>query len=388
VIAPPDGGHCDSAQDEYWYHVSPQDNLPIAPGIPRPGTLERVATFLRAIDADTLPHLPPAIAEHLLADPSSLDGMRLLAGLSDKRLYLDLSYRLSRRLRDDGHGSLCGCEPNQLTRHTTSTLVGMLHKSPVRDEVAAEVAQYLTDAGLHRLALALSVLDGGQREGLVMSFVASTEAQQSEAKRRGHGAEAALASLLLTLGVTVVPADKAANPMGSYDPNFDANRWKLCDRVAGTTYSADLALLDETGSLAVCVQGLIHSSDPGQFGVDKSNQTVDIRRILDQTGQGQLWGLVDGVGYSENKTGTINKLLMAFHKFGQVNSLYKFGLACHSMGLTQVSAIALDPGYPERCRAAMIEKYVPSDVEILASADPPHGLRPIGAGWGTLFVNG
>jgi len=219
-----------------------------------------------------------------------------------------------------------------------------------------------------------------------MSFVASKEAQQSEAKRRGHGAEAALALLLSDLGVTIVPPDKATNPMGAHDPNFDAAEWRLCDREAGVTYSTDLAITTGGGTLVACVHGLIHSSDPGQFGVDKSNQTVEIRQILDETGIGQLWGLLDGVGYSENKSGTINKLLKACHVFGQVNSLYKFGLACHTAGLVAVKAICFDTGYSAEALSGMSNRYVPHDVEIIQTPGDRPELAPVEAGWATLLI--
>ena len=386
TVVPPARGHCNTVEDEFWYHVSPQHGLPIASGATTPANLDRVSGFLTTLEQAIECGLKAHVAAHLVADPESLKGMRLLSGLSDKRLYLDLSYRLSRVERADGLSSICGCDPHDLTRHSTAFFINLLKTSSVRDQLADELADYLTTAGLERLAIALIALEPQQRQDLVMNFVASKEAQQSEAKRRGHGAEAALAVLLEDLGVTFVPFDKATNPMGAHDPNFNAAEWELCDREVGATYSADLAITTGDGTLIACVQGLIHSSDPGQFGVDKSNQTVEIRQILDGTGNGQLWGLLDGVGYSENKSGTINKLLQACHVFGQINSLYKFGLACHEAKLVEVKAISFNAGYSAKALAGMSNRYVPGDVEIIQTPSERPELVPVGAGWATLLL--
>ena len=67
---------------------------------------------------------------------------------------------------------------------------------------------------------------------------------------------------------------------------------------------------------------MIHTSDPGQYGVNKSDETVDIyRRIgaynaeVAQEQKVYLLGSVDGVGFSENPNGTIVKMLDAFDDF-------------------------------------------------------------------------
>ena len=150
TVPPPARGHCDTVEDEFWYHVSPQHGLPIAPGATTPANLDRVSGFLTTLQQAIESGLDAAVAAHLIADPESLVGMRLLAGLSDKRLYLDLSYRLSRIERVDGSGSICGCPPQGLTRHGTTYFINLLKATSVRDQLAAELAHYLTTAGLER----------------------------------------------------------------------------------------------------------------------------------------------------------------------------------------------------------------------------------------------
>lgn len=386
MIEPPGTGHCNTPEDEFWYHVSPQEGLPLAPGTSERTSLDPVEDFLLDLDEDSDAYLAESVRDHLLDTPESLNGLRLLAGMSDKRLYLDLSYRLSRVPASSPNISLCGCAPNALTRHSTTFFINLLKKSPSRHKVADEISVYLVEAGLARLTVALSALTPDQRKPLVIAFAARQEAQQNEAKRRGHGAEATLARLLQNLNVRIEPVDKANNPMGAQDPHFDANTWELYDQRQEGTYSADLAIIGPGNELTACIQSLIHSSDPGQFGVNKSDETVLIRDILDSTGKGEIWGLLDGVGYSENKSGTINKLIDAFHSFAQINSLYKIALDCHRLGLVTVHGILFDDKYPAACKEPMIGRYVPSDIPVLDTlpVSPPNQF--ITAGWATVII--
>ena len=69
------------------------------------------------------------------------------------------------------------------------------------------------------------------------------------------------------------------------------------------------------------VQSLIHTSDPGQYGVNKSDETVDIKKMINRYNEKYpqkpvyLIGNVDGVGFSENPNGTIAKMLGVFDSF-------------------------------------------------------------------------
>ena len=64
--------------------------------------------------------------------------------------------------------------------------------------------------------------------------------------------------------------------------------------------------------MRVFVQGLIHSSDPGQYGVNKSGETVLVKTGLTKHNstspiKKELWGLVDGVGFIENEPSYLAK---------------------------------------------------------------------------------
>ena len=77
---PPAFGHCDTVADEFWYHVSPQAAIPIAPGANAPANLDHVLGLLTDIEAALDTGLEAELEKLLLANPGSLPGLRLLAG--------------------------------------------------------------------------------------------------------------------------------------------------------------------------------------------------------------------------------------------------------------------------------------------------------------------
>ena len=100
------------------------------------------------------------------------------------------------------------------------------------------------------------------------------------------------------------------------------------------------------------MQSLIHTSDPGQYGVNKSDETVDIKKLIDKYNETHpekpvyLIGNVDGVGFSENPHRTIEKMLDAFDSFVQINTMFKASLYMQQLGLTSgVRYIMLDDDY-------------------------------------------
>jgi len=386
---------CGSRESEYWTHVSSQDELPIAAGASATPLLAKVDAILEATPLDSgADRLAEVVEGCLLSEPGLIHQLRLLIGLSDKRMYLDLSYAFSRTAGVGTAPTLCGCKPHELTRHSLSFFEQMLSGGSARGQKAAKlIARYLVEKGIGDILGVYKKLTAGQRATVIARLVLPKEAQQNEAKRRGHGAEVEFARAVQMLGCGFLPKDKITNPMGSGDPNVDPDTFTLAKREPGRTYSFDVLVADGKGNIAVCVQGLVQSSDPGQFGVDKSNQTVEIRKLIDRfnarsSGRSvQLWGVVDGVGYSENKEGTINKMLSAFHVFVQMRSLYKVGLALHELGLCSVKAILFDRTFYSESALQQMCRYVPEDVEVLAvGALPNAAFQRVTLGCATLFV--
>ncbi len=390
---------CDTREDEYWTHVSAQEELPVAGEIAPvrpPERLDRVVEALPDDPAEAV--MQTVVADELVRDPRILDDLRLLVSVSDKRCYLDLSYLFSRAFDPTRPGkTLCGCPPQSLKRHQLSffrNLLSRAGKEPDRARAAAAIiSRYLVvTKGLSPILKVYGRLGVRERDAIVKSLVLPGESQQREAKRRGHGVEGALAELVGAVGCAVVPTDKAENPMGSTDPNVDPETFKVVSRDADRTLSFDLLILDSRSEVRVCVQSLVQSSDPGQFGVEKAKDTRNARSAVDSfdqahggDGRVELWGLLDGVGYSENKNGTINRLLGDVHEFIQLKTLYKAALALHRLGLARIAAIEFDPGFYRAETMAAMGRYVPGDVAIVAPGDEVD-RRPVPAGCATIYL--
>jgi hypothetical protein len=372
-------GKINNLSEEFWYHVSQQHELPLAANQTADQEISTLNSLADSVKTKTVDELADQLASEIIKDPRLVELLRTLISVSDKRLYLDLSYQFSRLPHPKINGAtLCGCAPEALTRHSTSFFLNQIKKSQHRDEniravaraSAGAVAKYFLEKGLAAMLQFYSGLTENDRDLLVRHLIMPGEIQQAEAKLRGHGIEQSLAVLLKAIGCQMIPEGKSENPMGSHDPNIDPVNMQIDERDPEKTFSTDLVLLGEDRSPSAFVVGLIHTSDPGQFGVDKSSTVVAIRRQVDafnasqQERKVELWGLVDGVGYSENKTGTIDKMIPALHCMVQNHSLYKAALRAHSLGLTKIIGIALDPEfYSAQAMDYMLRSYVPQDVK-------------------------
>lgn len=142
--------------------------------------------------------------------------------------------------------------------------------------------------------------------------------------------------------------------------------------------------------MLVFAQALIHTSDPGQYGVNKSAETVTIKSNLSRNNKvnntsKELWGLVDGVGFIENPRKTIDKMLIQFDCFIQLKSLYKAGLQLHKLGLVKLKGIRFDSDFYTTTEAnEMFEKYGSADIQLVTEQMPD--AREITAGKAWLYL--
>ena len=116
--------------------------------------------------------------------------------------------------------------------------------------------------------------------------------------------------------------------------------------------------------------------------MDERNQGLSRNRQL------ELWGILDGVGYSENKAGTINKMLSHFHEHVQMKSTFKIALAMHRLGLRTIRAIRFDSTfYTPASAEQMVERYVPDDVSVAwTDAAVDQIWRPLRAGKAIVYL--
>lgn len=384
-----------SVQSEFWFHVSDQEDIPLAGEVDRDFDVDRLMSFLKELPGDDQ-HFDDYLRNRLLHDIELVDVLRQIVGVSDKRMYLELSYLFGRTPRKgDRYLGISGDSVFNLNTHDLRFFkkIPFNHDKEIAKTAIDLFVSYFKKKRLAQSAGALAKLQRAEIVQVIESLILTKEVQQKEAKRRGHGAEFALATVLHQCGAELLPAGRHLNPMGGHDANVDMLSFETAKKERGKTWSTDLIVLDKDGKSRAFVQALIHTSDPGQYGVDKSNQTVFLKASLKKHNEQaktakELWGLVDGVGFAENKSDTIDKMLAEFDCFVQLKTLYKAGLRLHQIGLAKVKAILFDSTFYNKDEAAaMYERYCSKDITWLskaAEAEPSAVAVP--AGKATLFI--
>lgn len=379
----------DDFRKEYWFHVSNQNEIPIFGHAEKSIDASLLYTIAQQISgaADDLETLKDIIRLNV----DSIDTLRTIVGVTDKRMYLELSYIFNKqKVSPDSDKNILGESVYLLKKHSVSYFKKKISRGGNgSQEVLDIIANYLKDRGVLSILQVLYRMDKEEVSSLV-DFLLPKEIQQEETKKRGHGAEQALARLLFELGVSFIPDRKHENPMSQDDPNVTKKDFELANRNESSTWSMDI-IITQNDQLKIFVQGLIHSSDPGQYGVNKSGETVLVKTGLNKYNKNspnkkELWGLVDGVGFIENPENTIFKMLAQFDTFVQLKSLYKAGLRLHKLGLVKIKAVKFDMSFYNKKEAdAMFEMYGSPDIQKITDDTVPLGVA-IQAGKAWLYV--
>ncbi len=379
---------------EFWYCVAPQADIPLYKG----GSLDGGAAAGLVAFVDYCRHnvrgtFSQAIQRALLHNPDFVHDIRLLLGISNKRFYLDMTYLAHMACTQTGE-RLVEERRENLVKHSTAWFVSRL-SGPQREEWAKLVASYFLSNDLEQIVTAFLSLSERQVREIFNNLIAPKEIQQKQAKYRGHGAEQAAARSFFEAGALIYPPNKHLAPMAERDPNVNLANMEVVSHEAAAAgiHSFDLLVKDREGDIRVLVQSLIHTSDPGQYGVNKSDETVEIRKLVDQYNAAHpakpvyLMGNVDGVGFSENPGGTIAKMLGVFDSFAQINTLFKISLYLQEIGLTQgVRQVMLDDDYfSPRAKDYFFHTYIRPAGARLISLPPEKAVRQVRAGRATLF---
>lgn len=347
--------------EEFWYCVASQEDLPLYKGheISSDACTNLINLIKKYKDLSASKErssLNDIILKIILDEPSIISDMRVLVGVSDKRLYLDLTY-IANIYSSEDHIRLVPEKREHLLKHSTDYFIRMLTTSDVKCLLAKEIADYFIRRGLIDMLETFASLSNAQIEPIFNNLIAPKEIQQMQAKYRGHGAEQAFSKIVTACGLKIIPETKDTDPMAGYDPNVDLSTMTVVPRNASNEncHSFDLIISEEPSRIRVLIQSLIHSSDPGQYGVNKSDETIDVyKRIcaynnkLNPDKQVYLLGSVDGVGFSENPNGTIVKMLDAFDDFFQMHTLFKIPIFLQKIHMIDnVSGISFDKTYFE-----------------------------------------
>ena len=377
----------DDFRKEYWFHVSNQNEIPIFGHAEKSidsGLLYNIAQQMPGNDDDL-----DTLKQIISLDPDAIDTLRTIVGVTDKRMYLELSYIFNKHCqKEKSDTNILGESVYLLKKHSVSYFKGLIrHQTPKGKEVLNVVAKYLEDRGVLSILHVLNKMDEDEVSSLVDYLLLPKEIQQEETKKRGHGAEQALALVLNNIGVSFIPDGRHINPMSQDDPNVDKVTFALAPKDKKKTWSMDL-IITQGQQLRVFVQSLIHSSDPGQYGVNKSDESMYVKGGLNILNESipvrkELWGLVDGVGFVENPEDTVFKMIQQFDTFVQLKSLYKAGLKLHKLGIVRIKAIRFDMTFYSKQEAdEMYELYGSDDIIKITDNRIPEGKEvPAGKAW-------
>lgn len=381
-----------SLQNEFWFHVSPQENMPIAGNVEQFIDIARLRHLINQLDL----HNNVAgqdIRNIIENDPEMIDILRSLVGISDKRMYLDLSY-IFYKTRDHRNPNLniLGQDLYNVNTHPLAFFKKKIYDSDpyIASEASSLIVQYLVNHGICQVLDSLKIIGAAQATVLIDRLINAKEAQQKLTKRRGHGMEQRFAIFLQELGIPFLPEDRAENPM-SRDPNVLKSTFELSPKITNRTWAFDLIIQDYQLESIAFVQSLIHTSDPGQYGVNKSDETVTIKRELEEYNNQygynkELWGIVDGVGFAENKRGTIDKMLDEFDTFIQLNSVYKAGLKLHQLGLIRITDIIFHSVYTRDEAVSMFQKYGSQNINFHYNVVSPNTPNCIRGGYADIII--
>lgn len=372
---------------EYWFHVSNQNEIPIFGHAEKSIDSKVIYNISRKIQGNSDDF--EALKQIITLDPNAIDTLRTIVGVTDKRMYLELSYIFNKhRQKVNSDTNILGESVYLLKKHTVSYFKRMINEhSETGKEVLNIVAKYLEHRGVLSMLHVLNKMEEEEISTLVDYLLLPKEIQQEETKKRGHGAEQALALFLHNIGISFIPNQRHINPMSQDDQNVNKETFTLAPRDEKKTWSMDL-IITHKEQPRIFVQGLIHSSDPGQYGVNKSGETVSVKTGLKKHNRTapikkELWGLVDGVGFIENPENTIFKMIQQFDTFVQLKSLYKAGLKLHKLGLVKIKAIRFDMSfYTPKEADEMFELYGSNDIIKITDNSIPKGKEiPAGKAW-------
>ena len=372
---------------EYWFHVSNQNEIPIFGHAEKSINSKVIYNISRKIQGNSDDF--ESLKQIITLDPNTIDTLRTIVGVTDKRMYLELSYIFNKhRQKVNSDTNILGESVYLLKKHTVSYFKRMINEhSETGQEVLNIIAKYLEHRGVLSMLHVLNKMEEEEISTLVDYLLLPKEIQQEETKKRGHGAEQALALFLHNIGISFIPNQRHINPMSQDDQNVNKETFTLAPRDEKKTWSMDL-IITHKEQPRIFVQGIIHSSDPGQYGVNKSGETVSVKTGLKKHNRTapikkELWGLVDGVGFIENPENTIFKMIQQFDTFVQLKSLYKAGLKLHKLGLVKIKAIRFDMSfYSPKEADEMFELYGSDDIIKITDNSIPKGKEiPAGKAW-------
>ena len=142
---------------EFWYHVANQDEIPIYGDVDRSIDLELFTIYLQKIKKGDFLNQTKF---YLKKNPELLDKLRTFAGISDKRLYLDLSYLFAKKIFKNKK-NIFRKELYELDRHPVKYFKNILKSSNIEESNFSSeiIANYLISKNIKEVILPLSKMN-------------------------------------------------------------------------------------------------------------------------------------------------------------------------------------------------------------------------------------
>lgn len=168
-------GVTDNLRSEYWFHVSDQQEIPIFGQVERNIDIDLLREIVDGYPDDDLKR--DYIRQVLVNNPDSVDLLRAFVGVSDKRMYLELSYKFGKQKpTPESSTNILGYTLYDLQKHQIPFFKRLLTRDDQQGKVAADIiADYLISKGLFSILNALKSLEFEQLPAFVDSLIAPKE---------------------------------------------------------------------------------------------------------------------------------------------------------------------------------------------------------------------
>ena len=177
----------DNFRTEFWYHVADQIEIPIYGNVDRTIDLDKLQSIVSNLPEESA-RRRDYLKEVILSDSDTIDFLRTFVGVSDKRMYLELSYIFGKTRSEDNPAlNILNYSIYDLKKHDVPYFKRLISKGGESAQIAVGIiADYLINKGLITILQTIKSVGRDQLQVVVDSLISPKEVQQEETKRRGH----------------------------------------------------------------------------------------------------------------------------------------------------------------------------------------------------------
>lgn len=173
----------DDFRKEYWFHVSNQNEIPIFGHAEKSIDSKLLYDIAQQIpgNEDDIETLKRIISSNV----DAIDTLRTIVGITDKRMYLELSYIFNKhRKNENGDANILDESVYLLRKHSVSYFKRLISVQDAKGkEVLNIVAKYLEERGVLSILHVLNKMEQEEVSSLVDYLLLPKEIQQEETKK-------------------------------------------------------------------------------------------------------------------------------------------------------------------------------------------------------------